>query len=107
MRVFEPLMRRKDEMGEPLLELGDAFASEADHTMRKLIDVARLRHRADSRPFGVIVDETQKITEAAERDKLAYFKEGWYGWQYSPGNVFVRMDIASSHGACSMPLLVL
>jgi hypothetical protein len=27
--------------------------------------------------------------------------------QYSPGNVFVRMDMASSHGACSLPKLVL
>ena len=99
MRVFEPLMRHMDETREPLFELGAAFGGKAASTMRKLIDVARLRHRADSRPFGVIIDESQKITEAAERDKLAYFKEGWYGWQYSPGHAFVRMDIASSHGA--------
>ena len=53
-----------------------------------------------SQPFGVIIDDAQKITEAVENVSLTYFKEGWYGWQYSPGNAFVRMDIASSHGAC-------
>ncbi len=96
MRVFEPLMRRKDELREPLFELGAAFGDKAASTMEKLLTLVDSRRQ---QPFGVIIDEVQKITEAAERDKLAYFKEGWYGWQYSPGNAFVRMDIASSHGA--------
>jgi hypothetical protein len=65
--------------------------------MKKLVTLNR--HHAMSQRFGVIIDEVQKITEAAERDNLSYFKEGWYGWQYSPANAFVRMDIASSHGA--------
>ena len=95
MRVFEPLMRHMDEVGEPLFGLGAAFGGKAASTMEKLLTLVDSRPQ----PFGVIIDETQKITEAAERDKLAYFKEGWYGWQYSPGNAFVRMDIASSHGA--------
>ena len=94
MCVFAPLMRRKDELGEPLFELG-AFSNKAATTMQKLLALMNSRQQ----PFGVIIDETQKITEAAERDKLAYFREGWYGWQYAPGNAFVRMDIASSHGA--------
>ena len=102
MRVFEPLMRHMDETRRPLFdldaaELGAAFKDKVASTMRKL--VALVRHRAKSQPFGVIIDEVQKITEAAERNNLSYFKEGWYGWQYSPGNAFVRMDIASSHGA--------
>ena len=95
MRVFEPLMRHMDEMREPLLETGATFSDKAAATMENLVALVDSRPQ----PFGVIIDETQKITEAAERDKLAYFKEGWYGWQYSPGNAFVRMDIASSHGA--------
>ena len=95
MRVFEPLMRHMDEMREPLFELGAAFGGKAASTMEKLLTLVHSRPQ----PFGVIIDESQKITEAAERDKLAYFKEGWFGWQYSPGNAFVRMDIASSHGA--------
>ncbi len=96
MGVFEPLMRHMDEMGKPLLKASAAFSNKAAATMKELVAMVDSRPQ----PFGVIIDEVQKITEAAERDKsLSYFKEGWYGWQYSPGNAFVRMDIASSHGA--------
>ena len=94
MRVFEPLMRHMDEMGKPLLNASAAFSDKATAIMKELVALVDSRPQ----PFGVIIDEAQKITEAAERDKLAYFK-GWYGWQHSPGNAFVRMDIASSHGA--------
>ena len=95
MRVFEPLMRHMDEMGKPLLNASAAFSDKATATMKELVALVDSRPQ----PFGVIIDEAQKITEAAERNNLSYFKEGWYGWQYSPGNAFVRMDIASSHGA--------
>ena len=95
MRVFEPLMRHMDEMGKPLLNASAAFSNKATATMKELVALVGSRPQ----PFGVIIDEAQKITEAAERNNLSYFKEGWYGWQYSPGNAFVRMDIASSHGA--------
>ena len=96
MRVFEPLMRHMDEMGKPLLSASSTFSDKAAATMKELVALVDSRPQ----PFGVIIDEAQKITEAAERDKnLSYFKEGWYGWQYSPGIAFVRMDIASSHGA--------
>ncbi len=106
MSVFEPLLRRKDEMNESLFEMGPALVGTATSTMAKLLALVDSR-RATS-PFGVIIDEVQKITEAVERDNLMFFKEGWYGWQYLPGSAFVRMDIASSHGACGLlPLLVL
>jgi len=95
MRVFEPLMRHMDEMRQPLLKTSATFSDKAAATMENLVALVDSRPQ----PFGVIIDEVQKITEAAERDNLSYFKEGWYGWQYSPGNAFVRMDIASSHGA--------
>ena len=95
MRVFEPLMRHMDEMHQPLLKTSATFSDKAAATMENLVALVDSRPQ----PFGVIIDEVQKITEAAERDNLSYFKEGWYGWQYSPGNAFVRMDIASSHGA--------
>ena len=95
MRVFEPLMRHMDEMRQPLLKTSAAFSDKAAATMENLVFLVDSRPQ----PFGVIIDEVQKITEAAERDNLSYFKEGWYGWQYSPANAFVRMDIASSHGA--------
>ena len=98
MRVFEPLMRHMEKMGKPLLNASAAFSDKATATMKELVALVGSR-RAKSQPFGVIIDEAQKITEAAERGKnLSYFK-GWYGWQHSPGNAFVRMDIASSHGA--------
>jgi hypothetical protein len=102
MRVFEPLMRHMDEKRQPLfdlaaVELDAAVSDKVASTMRKL--VALVRRRTKSQRFGVIIDETQKITEAVDRHD--YFKEGWCGWQYSPGNAFVRMDIASSHGALS------
>ena len=103
MRVFEPLMRHMDEMRQPLLSSSDTFSDKAAATMENLVALVESRPQ----PFGVIIDEVQKITEAVERDNLTYFKEGWYGWQYSPGNVFVRMDMASSHGACSLQQLVL
>ena len=99
MRVFEPLLRHMDEAGEPLFGGDDSvFSEKATATMH------RLQPHLHSlpghvQPFGVIIDETQKITEAVEHHKLPYFKEGWYGWRNSPGNLFVRMDIASSHGA--------
>ena len=95
MRVFEPLMRHMEKMGKPLLNASAAFSDKATATKKELVALVDSRPQ----PFGVIIDEAQKITEAAERDNLSYFKEGWYGWQYSPGNAFVRMDIASSHGA--------
>lgn len=65
--------------------------------------VEALERRPDLR-VGVVVDETQKITEAAETLALTaaarvFFRNGWYGWQQAPGTSFVRMDIASSHGA--------
>jgi hypothetical protein len=48
---------------------------------------------------GVIVDEVQAITEEVEERKYAsYFKNRWFNWQGKPGRLFVRMDIASSHG---------
>ena len=95
MRVFEPLMRHMEKMGKPLLNASAAFSDKATATMKELVALVGSRPQ----PFGVIIDEAQKITEAAERNNLSYFKEGWYGWQYSPGHAFVRMDIASSHGA--------
>lgn len=101
MRVFTPLMRHVDEIDKPLFKADSAFSDkdEVAATMRDLVSLVS----TTKQPFGVIIDEAQKITEAAERDNLTYFKEGWYGWQYSPGNAFVRMDIASSHGACVQP----
>lgn len=100
MSVFEPLMRHMDEMGKPLFAAGAAFSDKANATMKDLTGLLSDRcTTSKSRHFGVIIDESQKITDAAEKHDLTYFKEGWYGWQHSPGNVFVRMDIASSHGA--------
>ena len=108
MSVFEPLMRHMDEMGKPLFAASAAFSDKAAATMKELtVFLSDRRATRKSQHFGVIIDESQKITDAAEKQDLTYFKEGWYGWQHSPGNVFLRMDIASSHGACSVPLLVL
>ena len=95
MRVFEPLMRHMDEMGKPLLNASAAFSDKATATMKELVALVDSRPQ----PFGVIIDEAQTITEAAERDKILSYFKGWYGWQHSPGHAFVRMDIASSHGA--------
>jgi hypothetical protein len=82
-------------MGEPLFKLGAAAKAMADDAMEALRPVLQ----ASSKRVGVIIDESQKITEAFEKDKVEYF-QGWYGWQHGPGTLFVRMDIASSHGAC-------
>ncbi len=97
LAVFEPLLSRKDELNEPLFFYRDETVKALWRTTMKAL-LAHLRERSSLR-IGVIIDETQKITEAVEKDSLAYFKRGWYGWQRAPGNAFVRMDIASSHGA--------
>lgn len=102
MAVFEPLFKRKDELGEKLDQPGQAARELGPQTMLDL--TALLRRRPDLR-VGVVVDETQNITEAAESSKStdaaarAFFRDGWYGWQQGAGTSFVRMDIASSHGA--------
>ena len=95
--VFEPLLRHKDKLGEPLFVDRIKTAKTEWHATLNAL-VSHLSSRSSLR-IGVIIDETQKITEAVEERSLKYFKEGWYGWQYSPGRAFVRMDIASSHGA--------
>jgi len=50
---------------------------------------------------GIIVDEVQAITTAVvsggNEPARPYFRDHWYNWQ-GKGKVFVRMDIASSHG---------
>ena len=97
LAVFEPLLRHKDSFGEPLFKNWDETAKTP---WRKTLS-ALVSHLSSSSSLriGVIIDETQKITEAVEERSLTYFKEGWYGWQYSHGTAFTRMDIASSHGA--------
>jgi hypothetical protein len=58
---------------------------------------------------GVIVDEVQAIThavaagltaEVSKQVKVAelYFRYGWHNWLVDPARLFVRLDIASSHG---------
>ncbi len=102
MAVFEPLFKRKDELGEKLGKQGQAARELGPQTMLDLTEL--LKRRPDLR-VGVGVDETQKITEVAESAKVKdaaareFFRNGWYGWQQAPGTSFVRMDIASSHGA--------
>jgi hypothetical protein len=100
MDVFTPLMRLADERHQPLFSSPDpAFCEKAASTMQHLAIVLGRRPT-----FGVIVDEVQKITEAVERDNMAYFKEGWDGWQQWPGSAFVRLDNAlrprHSFGSC-------
>lgn len=100
MSVFAPLLRRKDELGEHLNTQGQASRELGRQVVR---DLVALLQRRPSLRIGVIVDETQKITEAVEKHvpvAANYFKSGWYGWQQAPGTAFVRMGIASSHGAC-------
>lgn len=103
MAVFEPLLKRKDELGEKLNTHGQAARALGPQTMLDL--TALLKLRPDLR-VGVIVDGTQRITLVAESAKVTdaaareFFRNGWYGWQQAPGTSFVRMDIASSHGAC-------
>ncbi len=58
LSVFKPLLRRKDELGEPLFEAASAFKGMAAATMEKLL--AHLSGRRSLR-FGAIVDETQKV----------------------------------------------
>jgi len=95
--AFQRVMRRKDELGEPLFVAGaEEFKSLWRNARQAFVDLLR---PTGAPRFGVIIDETQKITDCVERTKLEYFMEGWYGWQQSPGTQFVRMDIASSHGA--------
>lgn len=112
LRVFQPLLLRKDELGETLMEPSQAFLELGPGTMTNL--VSELQQRRSLR-IGVILDETQKITEAVAKPTgsagdpvslaQSFFKKGWYGWQGAPGTAFVRMDIASSHGetACGRP----
>lgn len=95
-------MKRKDELGELLNDQRQASRELGPQTM---VDLVSLLERRPSLRIGVIVDETQKITQAAETLSPSdvarvYFRKGWYGWQEKPGTRFVRMDIASSHGAC-------
>lgn len=101
LAVFEPLLKRKDELGEKLGKQGQAARELGPQTVLDLTEL--LNQRPDLR-VGVVVDETQKITEAAETlpptaAARVFFRNGWYGWQQAPGTSFVRMDIASSHGA--------
>ncbi len=100
MRIFGPLLRRKDELGEELMAVAQASRELGPQIMRELAAFA-LR---PSVRIGVVVDETQKITETAETLAPSaaaphFFRNGWYGWQQAPGTSFVRMDIASFHGA--------
>lgn len=79
-------------------------------TMARLTDILR---GDSSVKIGVIVDEVQAITNLVEselsaadaqtRAAVSYFHSGWYGWQGEPGRLFVRMDIASSHGTSRTP----
>jgi hypothetical protein len=95
--VFEPLLRHKDSFGEELFDKREETAKAEWRTTLSVL-LTRLASRSSLR-IGVIIDQTQKITEAVKGPSHNYFKEGWYGWHCSPGNAFVRMDIASSHGA--------
>lgn len=92
MEIFEPLLRHMDDRGEPLFDAPAIAGGKAAVTVTWLTNV--IQHRR----CGLIVDETQKITEA-DGVSLQAFKRKWYGWQCSRGRFFVRMDIASSHGA--------
>jgi len=80
----------------------------------KVMDAVRSTLRANPTiAVGLIVDEVQTITVAirdgmpepattAPRVGAEYFKQ-WHNWD-NDNNVFVRMDIASSHGARELKL---
>ena len=61
--VFEPLFKRKDELGEKLGVDGQAARELGGTTVQALTNL--LNERPDLR-VGVVVDETQRITEVAE-----------------------------------------
>ena len=95
---------------DPILLDGLLDTSVFSTVMRDLQAVLR------SKPgpaVGVIVDEVQHITQAlaasatanaSPQDKAAgFFFQPWHNWQ-GDANVFVRMDIASSHGLRELQL---
>lgn len=57
---------------------------------------------------AVILAEVQAITQVVEEGRASldvneqraanYFRSRWYGWLVKPARLFVRLDIASSHG---------
>jgi hypothetical protein len=84
--VFSAYFRGEEELGPA--------------TMQRL-ESALQRH--SNFAVGVIVDEVQAITAVVEtptegEKKRKYFTSNWYNWQGRLGSLFVRMDIASSHG---------
>ncbi len=70
-------------------------------TMQRLKEVLRTHSNF---VVGIIVDEVQAITAIVETPtkrelETKYFTLNWYSWHGGLGSLFVRMDIASSHGA--------
>lgn len=79
--------------------------------------MGRLRDLLESRPgpsIGVIVDESQKLTEAiargtealsipSERAAASYFSVGWQNWT-NANKCFVRLNVASSHAERDLSL---
>lgn len=100
LRIFEPLLRRADELGINAIRPPNipAWEAAAHSVMHGLYSECKL----NSVVLGVIVDEVQNITKAVVQESVAYFKTGWYDWQSKPSSAFVRMDIASSHGECRL-----